>query len=643
MSSGCGDVLSLADLQTAKKHQIFEAEVITGKAGGVATGADIDYATNQVTGQTQKTLPAVLRDAGFRPAPFTFETGGTLGVNDADLAVLWPGPSGDGNYYAWKGALPKTIPASSTPASTGGVGQTAWVAVSEAALRRDLALSTGAGLVGTSSGRTVQGEVDHFKIGYMTPDDFGAVGDGVTDDTAPLQQAIDYCSSNGIALRIPAKSYVWNGGIITSPVTIIGDRRPDYNLSSNSMSNGSVIIGNLRFSASQVIIKSLGVRRPTGSPGDCLVLSTDNYAGGSCIVQDVVAAGLSGSDTYHSVLVEGYDSAHVSQITGGYNLFGLAIKSRNVVARGVITVSCDTGVIIKSDSEFSTAKNVVLDGHINVGNGVSSQGVWIYSTTAQLERITCANLQSIDSAIHMRIKSENVANDVQIVGANYSGSTYADVLVEGTSAGTLYNVSLDSITAVNSQKFMAAGFCEQLMVTGFYGSLKPGAPADTAFEVSVAVGLFSGSNIQLVRQYSSDLMTMNLGNSYLNNRLSSVKAKVIGNGKPRPGYKEQNLSGAAATMIVGDSLGPSGVVSVTAISAGSSFSSIAINDDYGQPVKPGFLLIIRNASAISFVMNHNPGSGGIANNGAVGKTIAGGDTIMYVFDGTNWRQTPSIA
>ena len=33
----CGDVLSLEDLQTAKKHQIFEAEVITGKAGGVAS------------------------------------------------------------------------------------------------------------------------------------------------------------------------------------------------------------------------------------------------------------------------------------------------------------------------------------------------------------------------------------------------------------------------------------------------------------------------------------------------------------------------------------------------------------------------------------------------------------------------------
>lgn len=140
MSSGCGDVLSLADLQTAKKHQLFEAEVITGKQGGVASGADIDYATNQATGQTQKTLPAVLRDAGFSPASFDFSTGGTLGVNDRDKAVLWPiSGGGDGNYYVWKGALPKTIPAASSPGSTGGISPSAWVAVSEAALRSDLA------------------------------------------------------------------------------------------------------------------------------------------------------------------------------------------------------------------------------------------------------------------------------------------------------------------------------------------------------------------------------------------------------------------------------------------------------------------------------------------------------------------------
>nr|DAG23433.1 MAG TPA: tailspike protein [Caudoviricetes sp.] len=130
MSSGCGDVLSLADLQTAKKHQIFEAEVITGKSGGVAGGADIDYATNAVTGQTQKTLPAVLRDAGFTFADFDFSTGGTLSDADRISLVLWPESSGgDGNYYQWLGVLPKTIPAMSSPGSSGGIGPAAWKVV----------------------------------------------------------------------------------------------------------------------------------------------------------------------------------------------------------------------------------------------------------------------------------------------------------------------------------------------------------------------------------------------------------------------------------------------------------------------------------------------------------------------------------
>lgn len=138
MSSGCGDVLSLNDLQVAKKHQIFEAEVITGKQGGVAGGADIDYATNQVTGQTQKTLPAVLRDAGFSPASFNFTTGGTLGAYDADKAVLWPiEDGGDGNYYVWRGSLPKVIPAASTPLTTGGISDSAWVAFGDITFRAE--------------------------------------------------------------------------------------------------------------------------------------------------------------------------------------------------------------------------------------------------------------------------------------------------------------------------------------------------------------------------------------------------------------------------------------------------------------------------------------------------------------------------
>lgn len=161
MSSGCGDVLSLADLQTAKKHQIFEAEVITGKSGGVAGGASIDYATNTVTGQTQKTLPAILRDLGFEPTSFDFTTGGTLTVADRNKVVFDPVSS---TWYSWAGALPKVIPAGTNPLLDAN-----WRPQTDPDLRADLASTTinkGASLIGTTSGDTVQTEIDKIKLKF---------------------------------------------------------------------------------------------------------------------------------------------------------------------------------------------------------------------------------------------------------------------------------------------------------------------------------------------------------------------------------------------------------------------------------------------------------------------------------------------
>ena len=54
------ELLNAQDLITAKKHDTFHSEVVTGKAGGLSTGSNIDYATNAVTGQVQKTLPKIL-------------------------------------------------------------------------------------------------------------------------------------------------------------------------------------------------------------------------------------------------------------------------------------------------------------------------------------------------------------------------------------------------------------------------------------------------------------------------------------------------------------------------------------------------------------------------------------------------------
>lgn len=140
MSSGCGDVLSLEDLKTAKKHQTFEAEVITGRVGGVSTGPEIDTATNAVTGQVQKTMPAILRDIGFSPASFDFTSGGTLTVADRDAVVYNPA---DNNWYSWAGSLPHVVTAGTDPTADSN-----WKPRTDQLLRQELASTTGADMTG---------------------------------------------------------------------------------------------------------------------------------------------------------------------------------------------------------------------------------------------------------------------------------------------------------------------------------------------------------------------------------------------------------------------------------------------------------------------------------------------------------------
>lgn len=223
MSSGCGDVLSLEDLKTAKKHQLFEAEVITGKQGGVAGGADINYATNQVTGQVQKTMPAILRDLGFTPASFTFTTGGTLAIGDFNKAILWPIPDGgDGNYYIWKGSLPKVVPADSTPTTSGGVSDSAWAPVTEAALSAYLAGDDGAQLVGFGPGHTV---ADLKSLTTANGDALipvvqpfpGAVPTNVHNKMAETPTVADWGAVNGVESSSAAQKMVDETGMLIVP------------------------------------------------------------------------------------------------------------------------------------------------------------------------------------------------------------------------------------------------------------------------------------------------------------------------------------------------------------------------------------------------------------------------------------------
>lgn len=226
MSSGCGDVLSLADLQTAKKHQIFEAEVITGKSGGVASGADIDYATNQVTGQAQKTLPAILRDMGFDPAAFDFTTGGT--VTARDTVVYNPA---DNNWYSWAGTLPHVVAPGTDPTADSN-----WKPRTDQLLRQNLSAESGSSLIGYKQGNSgtlsytvyerLKTALNLFDFIPVEKHDAIVNFTSTEDLSSYVQAAIDSANAmGGATIHCPAGQYYLN--VKTKPnVILVGARGP---------------------------------------------------------------------------------------------------------------------------------------------------------------------------------------------------------------------------------------------------------------------------------------------------------------------------------------------------------------------------------------------------------------------------------
>ena len=488
MSSGCGDVLSLSDLQTAKKHQTFEAEVITGKQGGVSGGADIDYATNQVTGQTQKTMIAILRDIGFTPASFDFTTGGTLTVNDRDKAVYDPVSH---TWYSWSGALPKVVPAGTNPLLDAN-----WKPQTDPDLRADLAsnaVGKGASLVGTTNSTTVQQEFNRLK-GIVTVN----IG-----DYADLKAAIAALPSTGGMVLVPQGNYYageWDAtsDYMSKPnVHIKGVKKPSLNADASALVGGSIIEGRFNVFADNFSVSDIGfdmgknvctARYPGLNPATDLLRggTWDAFAHGqpsqvspqadrkNFNATNVIGLMYDSAAVGHGFLLEAVNGGFVDNITTIYGVHGIVFKCQNVRAGSVEAhMTSVDGVIFKSDT-------YALGGGNQVGSimayryapnctphttpAVSTAGVYFNPETAnfsgptQIGRISVVGAQY--SVLGANANSGKVGPDINIGSINVDGGAgvTTDWAFFAANFGTFPRMHIGAINATNVKNVIYSNY-----------------------------------------------------------------------------------------------------------------------------------------------------------------------------------------
>lgn len=189
---------------------------------GTLAGITVEEALNYSNANTYEQWRRQLADVGVTLVSGSFEKGAQI---TSDTEAVWS--EANAQCYTWQGILPKTIPAKSTPETTGGIGAGAWKDVSGLQLRKTLALDSamsGAYLIAAPTGGTVR---DHLW-NSTTIEAFLEQANGNVDDALDL--AVAYCIANNckIIQLASGKSYplyrehIWN---TNKNIAFIGDRQ----------------------------------------------------------------------------------------------------------------------------------------------------------------------------------------------------------------------------------------------------------------------------------------------------------------------------------------------------------------------------------------------------------------------------------
>lgn len=321
-----------------------------------------------------------------------------------------------------------------------------------------------------------------IELPHVNVKDYGATGNGITDDTHAFELAMDKADSLKLPVYVPIGIYKARVQLSHDSLKIIGERQPGTDVASGSIIRGLVDCNYKKY----VSIENIGIdSRNQLRATDDAALTSGVYANSLVLHQQFKNISIIG-DGYmaykHGILCSVGSDIIIRNVNVSLFYHGIAIRCSNVSIDSVYTNNCGfTSIVVKSDHGDNILTENVSINHVSIKgdpNDAYNRGgvimITSYGDPASITRnVTVQNVRSSHGGVACVLVYQNQGTVDNVSIQDCSSENQGDISSRAcydVAGGS--NITFTNCTAKNSTGygFRSTGVVNNIRVINCFES-----------------------------------------------------------------------------------------------------------------------------------------------------------------------------